>query len=149
MVLPFIYGLFDADYGRSFYDVLQGVVNVMENLNSDQISMPSNFKYRVALEKQVNVLNQFHAKSDFELDKTILQITACIMLGTFVSVLLIYCNVPSHADLFGIHTQRLMDLISFIVPVIVGAPPTQLSIRIMFHIIRGMIMNIILCSLDY
>lgn len=41
------------DYGRSFSDVLQGVMHVLENLNSDHISMPSNFKYRVALEKQM------------------------------------------------------------------------------------------------
>ncbi|XP_071917931.1 uncharacterized protein [Coffea arabica] len=41
------------DYGRSFYDVLQGVVNVSENLNSDKISSPSNFKYKVALENQL------------------------------------------------------------------------------------------------
>ena len=51
--------LFDADYGRSFYDVLQGVVNVSENLNSDKISSPSNFKYKVALENQVNLPKQF------------------------------------------------------------------------------------------
>ncbi|CAH9068676.1 unnamed protein product [Cuscuta europaea] len=41
------------DYGRSFVDVLQGVEHVIENLRSDQISVPSNLKYRVALEKQL------------------------------------------------------------------------------------------------
>ncbi|KAL3499129.1 hypothetical protein ACH5RR_041861, partial [Cinchona calisaya] len=41
------------DYGRSFSDVLQGMVNILENLNTDRISVPSNFKYRVALEKQL------------------------------------------------------------------------------------------------
>ncbi|CAN0840735.1 HEAT repeat-containing protein 6 [Linum grandiflorum] len=41
------------DYGESFPDVLQGLEHVVENLSSDQISAPSSFKYRVALEKQV------------------------------------------------------------------------------------------------
>lgn len=41
------------DYGNSFSDVVQGLEHVLENLGSDQISAPSNFKYRVALEKQV------------------------------------------------------------------------------------------------
>ncbi|XP_019198974.1 PREDICTED: HEAT repeat-containing protein 6 [Ipomoea nil] len=41
------------DYGRSFVDVLQGVEHVIENLRTDQISAPSNLKYRVALEKQL------------------------------------------------------------------------------------------------
>jgi hypothetical protein len=33
---------------------VQGLEHILENLGSDQISAPSNFKYRVALEKQVN-----------------------------------------------------------------------------------------------
>ncbi|CAI0408973.1 unnamed protein product [Linum tenue] len=41
------------DYGESFPDVVQGLEHVLENLSSDQISAPSSFKYRVALEKQV------------------------------------------------------------------------------------------------
>lgn len=41
------------DYGNSFSDVVQGLEHILENLGSDQISAPSNFKYRVALEKQV------------------------------------------------------------------------------------------------
>ncbi|CAK7357536.1 unnamed protein product [Dovyalis caffra] len=41
------------DYGNSFSDVIQGLEHVLENLGSDQLSAPSNFKYRVALEKQV------------------------------------------------------------------------------------------------
>ncbi|KAM7531528.1 hypothetical protein LguiB_034938 [Lonicera macranthoides] len=41
------------DYGRSFSDVVQGVEHILENLSSDQISTPSSFKYRIALEKQV------------------------------------------------------------------------------------------------
>lgn len=45
--------LLDADYGRSFSDVVQGLEHVLENLGSDQVANPSNFKYRVALEKQV------------------------------------------------------------------------------------------------
>lgn len=45
-----------SDYGRSFVDVLQGLEHVIENLSTEQISAPSNLKYRVALEKQVSVL---------------------------------------------------------------------------------------------
>ncbi|PHU28229.1 hypothetical protein BC332_00322 [Capsicum chinense] len=50
---------FSADYGRSFLSVLQGVQHVVESLNSDEISSPSNLKYRLALEKQVEILNHF------------------------------------------------------------------------------------------
>ncbi|KAJ7951176.1 HEAT repeat-containing protein 6 [Quillaja saponaria] len=41
------------DYGQSFPDVVQGVEHIIENLGADQISAPSSFKYRVALEKQL------------------------------------------------------------------------------------------------
>ncbi|RVW91733.1 HEAT repeat-containing protein 6 [Vitis vinifera] len=41
------------DYGRSFSDVVQGLEHILENLGLDQISTPSSFKYRVALEKQL------------------------------------------------------------------------------------------------
>ena len=47
--------LYDADYGGSFSDVIQGVEHTVENLSSDQIT-PSSFKYRIALEKQVMLL---------------------------------------------------------------------------------------------
>ncbi|GAB2256887.1 hypothetical protein Droror1_Dr00022946 [Drosera rotundifolia] len=40
-------------YGRSFSDVVQGVELILENLGSEQNLMPSNFKYKVALEKQL------------------------------------------------------------------------------------------------
>ncbi|CAI9786718.1 unnamed protein product [Fraxinus pennsylvanica] len=40
-------------YGRSYYDVLQGVEHILENFSRDQISAPSNFKYLIALEKQL------------------------------------------------------------------------------------------------
>ncbi|XP_022762497.1 putative uncharacterized protein DDB_G0272456 [Durio zibethinus] len=41
------------DYGKSFPDIVQGLEHVVENLGSDLISEPSNFKYRIALEKQL------------------------------------------------------------------------------------------------
>ncbi|XP_073159356.1 uncharacterized protein [Henckelia pumila] len=41
------------DYGRSYYDVIKGVVLIVENFNTNQISAPSNFKYLIALEKQL------------------------------------------------------------------------------------------------
>ncbi|XP_057781200.1 uncharacterized protein LOC130999628 isoform X4 [Salvia miltiorrhiza] len=41
------------DYGKSYYDVVKSVEHVVENFKSDQISEPSNFKYRIALEKQL------------------------------------------------------------------------------------------------
>lgn len=41
------------DYGESFSDVIQGLVHILENQGSDHIASPSNFKYRVALEKQL------------------------------------------------------------------------------------------------
>lgn len=49
----------DADYGGSFSDVIQGVELALENLSSDQI-IPSSFRYRTALEKQVSTWNEFH-----------------------------------------------------------------------------------------
>lgn len=44
----------DADYGKSYYDVIKTVMNVIETFKSDRISDPSNFKYLIALEKQVS-----------------------------------------------------------------------------------------------
>ncbi|KAL8109553.1 uncharacterized protein LOC141672065 isoform X2 [Apium graveolens] len=41
------------DYGSSFADVLQSVEEMLENLNSQQISTPSSFRYRIALQKQL------------------------------------------------------------------------------------------------
>ncbi|XWS38093.1 hypothetical protein CRYUN_Cryun19dG0101100 [Craigia yunnanensis] len=41
------------DYGKSFPDIVQGLEHVMENLGSDPVSVPSSFKYRIALEKQL------------------------------------------------------------------------------------------------
>lgn len=41
------------DYGSSFADVLQSVEEMLENLNSQQISSPSSFRYRIALQKQL------------------------------------------------------------------------------------------------
>ncbi|KAL3641854.1 hypothetical protein CASFOL_012669 [Castilleja foliolosa] len=41
------------DYGKSYYDVVKSVEHVVENFKSDQISEPSNFKYLIALEKQL------------------------------------------------------------------------------------------------
>ncbi|KAG8634130.1 HEAT repeat-containing protein 6 isoform X2 [Manihot esculenta] len=40
-------------YGKSFSDVVQGLEHIIENLASDQIDVPSSFKYRVALDKQI------------------------------------------------------------------------------------------------
>ncbi|KAJ8632521.1 hypothetical protein MRB53_025857 [Persea americana] len=42
-----------VDYGSSFPDVIQGVEHILENIGSDQVSEPSNFKYRATLEKQL------------------------------------------------------------------------------------------------
>ncbi|KAH6806622.1 hypothetical protein C2S51_031453 [Perilla frutescens var. frutescens] len=41
------------DYGKSYYDVVKSVEHVVESFKSDQISEPSNFKYWIALEKQL------------------------------------------------------------------------------------------------
>ncbi|XP_057430059.1 uncharacterized protein LOC130723121 isoform X2 [Lotus japonicus] len=43
------------DYGRSFSDIVQSVEHVMENIDQDPISGPSNFKYRVSLQKQLTL----------------------------------------------------------------------------------------------
>ncbi|KAI4326767.1 hypothetical protein L6164_019304 [Bauhinia variegata] len=50
------------DYGLSFSDVVQGVEHAIENLGVDQISTASNFKYRVALQKQLT-LTMLHVLS--------------------------------------------------------------------------------------
>lgn len=49
---------FGVGYGKSFPDVVQGLENTIENLQSNDILAPS-FKYKVALEKQVNFFIQF------------------------------------------------------------------------------------------
>ncbi|WCJ26681.1 ARM repeat superfamily protein [Euphorbia peplus] len=41
------------DYGKSFSDVVQGLEHLIENPGSDQMSTPSSFRYRVALDKQI------------------------------------------------------------------------------------------------
>ncbi|XVE64543.1 hypothetical protein DITRI_Ditri07aG0108700 [Diplodiscus trichospermus] len=41
------------DYGKSFPDIVQGLELVVENLGSDPVLVPSSFKYRIALEKQL------------------------------------------------------------------------------------------------
>lgn len=51
------YYLFYADYGKSFSDVVQGLEHILENLGADHLSAPSSFKYRVALQKQVKLLD--------------------------------------------------------------------------------------------
>ncbi|TKY46266.1 HEAT repeat-containing protein 6 [Spatholobus suberectus] len=43
------------DYGLSFSEIVQSVEHVMENIDEDQISGPSNFKYRVSLQKQLTL----------------------------------------------------------------------------------------------
>ncbi|KAK7405349.1 hypothetical protein VNO78_06597 [Psophocarpus tetragonolobus] len=43
------------DYGQSFSEIVQSIEHVMENLDEDQISGPSNFKYRVSLQKQLTL----------------------------------------------------------------------------------------------
>lgn len=43
------------DYGQSFSEIVQSVEHVMENIYEDQISGPSNFKYRVSLQKQLTL----------------------------------------------------------------------------------------------
>ncbi|XP_057753732.1 uncharacterized protein LOC130973287 [Arachis stenosperma] len=50
------------DYGPSFSDIVQCVEDVMENIGQDQISGPSNFKYRVSLQKQLT-LTMLHVLS--------------------------------------------------------------------------------------
>ncbi|KDP25186.1 hypothetical protein JCGZ_20342 [Jatropha curcas] len=40
-------------YGKSFSDIVQGLEHIIQILGSDQISVPSSFKYRIALEKQI------------------------------------------------------------------------------------------------
>ncbi|XP_072966428.1 uncharacterized protein [Typha angustifolia] len=41
------------DYGSSYSDVVQGLVHVVESLNSNNSSSPSSFKYKSNLEKQL------------------------------------------------------------------------------------------------
>ncbi|KAJ1406091.1 hypothetical protein SESBI_25350 [Sesbania bispinosa] len=43
------------DYGQSFSDIVRSVEHVMENIDHDPISGPSNFKYRVSLQKQLTL----------------------------------------------------------------------------------------------
>lgn len=42
-----------ADYGDSFPDVVKGLGLILESLNLDHSSVPSNFKYKDTLQKQV------------------------------------------------------------------------------------------------
>ncbi|XP_028756041.1 HEAT repeat-containing protein 6-like isoform X1 [Neltuma alba] len=50
------------DYGISLSDVVQGVEHVMESLNVDSKSAPTNFKYKIALQKQLT-LTMLHVLS--------------------------------------------------------------------------------------
>lgn len=43
------------DYGRSFPDIVRSIEHIMENIDQDPISGPSNFKYRVSLQKQLTL----------------------------------------------------------------------------------------------
>ncbi|XP_058787252.1 uncharacterized protein LOC131661663 isoform X2 [Vicia villosa] len=43
------------DYGRSFSDIVRSIEHIMENIDQDSISGPSNFKYRVSLQKQLTL----------------------------------------------------------------------------------------------
>ncbi|XP_045809659.1 HEAT repeat-containing protein 6 isoform X2 [Trifolium pratense] len=43
------------DYGRSFPDIVRSIEHIMENIDQDPISGPSNFKYRVSLHKQLTL----------------------------------------------------------------------------------------------
>ncbi|KAI5406799.1 hypothetical protein KIW84_053171 [Lathyrus oleraceus] len=43
------------DYGRSFSDIVRSIEHIMENIDRDSISGPSNFKYRVSLQKQLTL----------------------------------------------------------------------------------------------
>nr|KYP46107.1 HEAT repeat-containing protein 6 [Cajanus cajan] len=43
------------DYGPSFSEIVQSIEHLMENIEEDQISGPSNFKYRVSLQKQLTL----------------------------------------------------------------------------------------------
>lgn len=56
LICLFLFSLYigHVDYGRSYYDVIESVEHIVENFNSNQISAPSNFKYLIALEKQVS-----------------------------------------------------------------------------------------------
>lgn len=49
--------LFFTDYGNSFPDVVRGLVHALEALNSNNSSLPSNFKQKDNLEKQVSVID--------------------------------------------------------------------------------------------
>jgi len=49
--------LFFTDYGSSFPDVVRGLVHALESLNSNNSSLPSNFKQKDNLEKQVSVID--------------------------------------------------------------------------------------------
>ncbi|XP_054824289.1 uncharacterized protein LOC129322185 isoform X2 [Prosopis cineraria] len=50
------------DYGISFPDIVQGVGHVIENLGVDSNSAPTNFKYKIALQKQLT-LTMLHVLS--------------------------------------------------------------------------------------
>lgn len=57
LILLGFFLIFNADYGSSFPDIIQGVEHILENLGSDKVSEPSSFKYRATLENQVWFLN--------------------------------------------------------------------------------------------
>ncbi|KAG2396662.1 uncharacterized protein HKW66_Vig0229370 [Vigna angularis] len=50
------------DYGQSFSKIVESVEHLLENMDEDQISGPSNFKYRVSLKKQLT-LTMLHVLS--------------------------------------------------------------------------------------
>jgi hypothetical protein len=48
-----------TDYGSSFPDVVRGLVHALEALCSNNSSLPSNFKQKGNLEKQVSVIDAY------------------------------------------------------------------------------------------
>jgi hypothetical protein len=49
--------ILSLDYGSSFPDVVRGLVHALEALSSNNSSLPSNFKQKDNLEKQVSVID--------------------------------------------------------------------------------------------
>ncbi|KAK4769164.1 hypothetical protein SAY86_027314 [Trapa natans] len=130
------------DYGRSFPDVVKGVEHVIENLDSYQMSTPSSFKYRPALEKQLTItmLHVVHlaSSSDHQPLKDFLLKKASFLeewlKGLCSSMNDVTSPTDSENQKKAIITQALLSLIDIFEST--NHPATAQKIKILYHSVQ-------------
>ncbi|CAJ1978456.1 unnamed protein product [Sphenostylis stenocarpa] len=95
------------DYGQSFSKIVQSVEHVLENIDKDQMSGPSNFKYRISLQKQLTLtmlhVLQFISSSKDQQLKDFLVMKALILEDWFKGL----CS--SSEGMLDVHDSSIAD----------------------------------------